>query len=89
MSKDGKKKNKKKREKKLAKTSLGKKGAKRKDKKGKPSKSEKKALKGASRSEIIALGFCPCCKKHCQLSKPKCKKGKKLAEKLGVQTSKS
>lgn len=85
MSKDEKKKSKKRLEKKLAKSGLGKKGAKKKGKKGKSSKSDKKALKGASRSEIIALGFCPCCKKHCPLSRPKCKKGKKLAEKLGIE----
>jgi hypothetical protein len=26
---------------------------------------------------------CPCCSKHCKLKKPHCKKGKRLAAKLG------
>lgn len=50
-------------------------------KKEKKKSSKSKIPKDSSKSEIIKLGFCPCCKKHCPLSHPKCKKGKKIAEK--------
>lgn len=30
------------------------------------------------------LQVCPCCKKHCPLTAPKCGKGRKLAKKLGL-----
>ena len=50
--------------------------------KGGKHKGDKKAKMATSPNAIEALGFCPCCSKHCPLSKPKCSKGRKLAAKL-------
>ena len=50
-------------------------------------KSGKKADKRAKvkkKIEDTKLTYCPCCKKHCPLTKPKCGKGRKLAAKLGI-----
>lgn len=55
--------------------------------------SEKKKAKSASKkkagSKAAALSqadlkklTCPCCKKHCPLSKPKCSKGKAVRDKV-------
>lgn len=61
-------------------------------KKAKKSKSEKKAKKakkaakdskGAS-ADGLKMEFCPCCKKHCPLTKPKCSKGRRIAKRLGI-----
>lgn len=50
-----------------------------KEKKGKKGKrSQKKAKKGAALSALT----CPCCSKHCPLSKPKCGKGKAIRAKM-------
>lgn len=60
-------------------------------KKSKKARGEKKGhgakkSKGANRPSIDGqkLQLCPCCKKHCPLTKPKCGKGRRLAEKLGI-----
>ena len=67
-------------------------------KRKKEKKKDKKKIKKAERSSkkppqktakgdsIKKMDVCPCCKKHCPLSKPKCGKGRKLAEKLGVKS---
>lgn len=49
-------------------------------KKVKLKKGERKAKKGDPQPSR-----CPCCRKSCPLAKPKCGKGRKLAEKLGVR----
>ncbi len=61
----------------------------KKDKKGEKNKkhdkpSKKKADKKSKKKHEASAkeGFCPCCSKHCPLTKPKCSKGKKLAAKL-------
>ena len=51
----------------------------KKDKKRDKKKSEKKNKKKHGSAE---KDLCPCCSKHCPLTKPKCSKGKKLAAKL-------
>lgn len=53
------------------------------------SRSEKKKRKKAAKddrakAQDAATRCCPCCKKHCPLSSPKCSKGRKLAKKLGL-----
>lgn len=54
---------------------------------GSAKKPKKKAKQGKAAPEISAaslkldLGTCPCCSKHCPLSKPKCGKGRAVARK--------
>lgn len=51
----------------------------KKEKEGKKGKRpQKKAKKGAALSALT----CPCCSKHCPLSKPKCGKGKAIRAKM-------
>lgn len=52
---------------------------------GRKTKGRKAAGKGAkakAKGRKGALSFCPCCSKHCPLAKPRCSKGRRLAEKL-------
>lgn len=64
-----------------------------KDPKAKKSKSSKvidkpnrceKDKKSDRASKQKALEVCPCCSKHCPLSKPKCGKGKRIRDKRGI-----
>ena len=48
--------------------------------KAKAAKTGKAAASGAA-SFQLNLGTCPCCSKHCPLSKPKCGKGRAVARK--------
>ena len=61
------------------------KAAKKLAKKLSSGKSKAKANKVAAASSAASfqlnLGTCPCCSKHCPLSKPKCGKGRAVARK--------
>lgn len=46
--------------------------------------SKKKDGKRKKTASKDGLRTCPCCKKHCPLTAPKCSKGKKIAKKLGA-----
>ena len=58
-----------------------------KDSKKKTKKKEKelkKSLEKKFKKELMNAMTCNGCSKHCPLTKPKCKKGRKKAEKLGL-----
>ena len=47
----------------------------------KAAKANKVAAASSAASFQLNLGTCPCCSKHCPLSKPKCGKGRAVARK--------
>lgn len=49
---------------------------------GQPKRAQEKAAKGRATADPLR---CPGCKRRCPLTKPRCGKGRRLAEKLGVR----